>query len=68
MASLKPSPSAPSRFAAGTLHAEKRSVAIGCGATISMRSSMESPGASASTTKAEMPFVPASSPVRAKTM
>ena len=62
-----PSPSSPSRFAAGTRHCSNRSSAIGCGADISCRRAIVSPGVSASTTNALMArFGP--SAVRANTM
>ena len=67
MATLKPSPGAPSRCVTGTRTPSKRKVASGCGAITSMRSAMLSPGVSASTTKAERPFAPGASPLRANT-
>ena len=67
IASLNPSPLAPSRFDAGTRHARKRSVASGCGAMRSTRSAISNPAASASTTNALSPRLPSASPVRANT-
>ena len=61
------SPGDPSLFAIGTRHPWKRSVASGCGAMTSMRPATESPGVSASTTKADRPLAPGASPVRANT-
>ena len=72
IAILKPSPSSPIRCAAGTRQPAKRSRASGCGAMTSIRSAIEKPGASRSTTNAVMPRAPfdcgsPGSPVRAKT-
>ncbi|KAF1051701.1 MAG: hypothetical protein GAK34_01441 [Delftia tsuruhatensis] len=67
MASLKPCPGSPRRCDTGMRQLSKRMVASGCGAISSMRSPMEKPGVSASTTKALMPRAPGASPVRANT-
>ena len=55
IATLKPSPGAPSRFAAGTRQSAKASDASGCGAMTSILPSTLRPGVSASTTNALMP-------------
>jgi len=52
IASLKPSPSAPSRLAAGMRQPVNAKVASGWGAITSMRFAIENPGVLASTTKA----------------
>ena len=58
----------PKSLPAGIRQAWKRSVASGCGAITSIRSAIENPGSSGSTTKAEMPRAPGASPVRANTV
>ncbi len=67
IATLKPSPAAPTRWAAGMRQPVKRSRASGCGAITSMRSAISKPGVPASTMNALMPRAPGASPVRAKT-
>jgi hypothetical protein len=78
IASLKPSPGAPSSLSFGRRQAVKRSRASGCGAITSMRSAISRPGVVAGTTKALMLAVglapvpptgwPVASTVRAKTV
>ena len=70
IAILKPSPSSPSRFSAGTRHSSKTSSPVVEPAIPIFGSSPETskPGASASTTNAEIPPCPASGSVFAKTV
>ena len=65
MAILKPSPSAPIRFAAGTRQFSNITIAVGCDFQPSFFSCApnDSPGVPFSTTMQEMPFGPAP-PVR----
>ena len=65
MAILKPSPSAPSRFATGTRAPSKITMAVGWLFQPSFCSCLpkESPGVSLGTTRVEMPLAPAP-PVR----
>ena len=68
MAILKPWPSLPTRFAAGTRHCSKITMAVGCECQPSFFSwaPKDSPGVPFSTRKQEMPRGPPS-PVRAIT-
>jgi hypothetical protein len=68
MAILKPKPSPPMRFVAGTRQFSNTTMAVGCDFQPSFFSGAPklSPGVSFSTTKQEIPFGPPS-PVRAMT-
>ena len=70
MAIRKPSPSSPSRFPAGTRQSSKRSSPVVEPAMpiFGSRRATSKPGASDSTTKAEIPEWPASGSVLAKTV
>ena len=67
MAILKPCPGCPIMADGGNSISLNLRRASGCGATTSMRSAISSPLVSAGAKKAESPFAPGASPVRAKT-
>jgi hypothetical protein len=67
MAAWNPRPAVPTSALAGTWQSLNSSVASGCGAITSMRSTTSRPGVSASTTNALSPRAPGPSPVRANT-
>ena len=65
IACAKPFPRSPSKASAGRRIASNRRVASGCGAITRMRSLSFNPLVEESTMKADRPFAPAASPVRA---
>lgn len=66
IAMRKPCPGSPSSASPRTRQSVSRSVPSGCGAITGMRSLASSPGVPAATMKADRPFAPGASPLRAK--